>query len=134
MIKPVNQDLYNEVKRMADSKFQEKTSAYKSSWIVREYKKRGGKYSGNKPKSSGLSRWYKEKWIDLNRPIKNKKGNVIAYEKCGRQAKKGAYPLCRPSIRITKDTPKTYKEVAKQTIEKLLIKKRLIKNTGRVKF
>lgn len=134
MVKPVDNELYYEVKKLADLKFKEKTSVYKSSWIVREYKKRGGEYIGTKPESKGLSRWYKEKWVDLNRPIKDKKGATIGYEKCGRHIKKGVYPLCRPSIRITKDTPKTYNEIAKTTIEKLLKKKKAIKDTGRVKF
>lgn len=43
---PSNQDLYKRVKSQAKSKFGEDyPSAYASSWIVKEYKKRGGKYS-----------------------------------------------------------------------------------------
>ncbi len=62
--------LYDEVKRLANFKFDVKTSAYKSSWIVREYKKRGGTYEGKKPVKTGLSRWYQEEWVDLRRPLK----------------------------------------------------------------
>ena len=42
--KPRNTILYGKVKSDADVKFLSKTSAYKSAWIVREYKKRGGRF------------------------------------------------------------------------------------------
>ena len=135
MSKPLDQTLYKKVKREADKKFEAPTSAYKSSWIVREYKKRGGKYSKRSPKkskSTGLQRWYREEWVDLNRPIK-KNGKVIGYKKCGRKSSKskGKYPLCRPSKRITKKTPKTYKELSKGSIKRAKSKKR---GSKRIKF
>ena len=105
---PSDKDLYKRVKKMADKKFQAKTGIYKSSWIVSEYKRLGGKYIGKKPKNSGLKRWYKEGWVDLNRPIKNSKGKVIGYKSCGRKStsknkysSKSKYPLCRPNKRIS---------------------------------
>lgn len=42
---PKNQELYKRVKNEAKKKFDRFPSAYASSWIVKEYKKRGGKYS-----------------------------------------------------------------------------------------
>ena len=42
---PSNQDLYKKIKEEAKAKFDRYPSAYASSWIVREYKSRGGKYS-----------------------------------------------------------------------------------------
>ena len=127
MSKPVDINLYNTIKKLADKKFESKTGIYRSSWIVREYKKRGGKYRGEKNKTSGLTRWYKEKWVDLNRPIKNSKKKIIGYHKCGRKSVKinGKYPLCRPSKRISKNTPKTVKELSKKSIDtaKVLKKK-----------
>jgi hypothetical protein len=111
--KPLNKQLYNKVKSLADKKFKTKTSIYKSSWITKEYKKRGGTYSGNKSNSLGLSRWYREKWVDLNRPIYS--GNkIIGYKPCGRQSvSNGEYPLCRPSVRVSKKTPLTISEISK---------------------
>lgn len=41
---PTNQELYKRVKQEAKKKFDRFPSAYASSWIVKEYKKRGGKY------------------------------------------------------------------------------------------
>ena len=46
---PTNPELYKRVKAAAKRKFDVFPSAYASSWLVREYKKRGGKYSGKKP-------------------------------------------------------------------------------------
>ena len=44
---PTNKKLYATVKRAAMKKFKVWPSAYASSWLVKEYKKRGGKYSGS---------------------------------------------------------------------------------------
>ena len=131
MASPLNKKLYNYVKKLADKKFQSKTGIYKSSWIVREYKKRGGKYRGSKSSQSGLKRWYKEKWVDLNRPIKNSKGKIIGYKSCGRKTVKNSkekYPLCRPTYKISSKTPRTYKQISKKSIlkAKKLKSKRLI--------
>ncbi|NDG33037.1 hypothetical protein EB118_23590, partial [bacterium] len=101
-MKPVPADpkLYAKVKKLADKKFKTPTSAYKSSWIVKEYKRRNGKYKGTKKSSgsSGLRRWYKERWVDLNRPVKSKSGKVKYYKSCGRKSVKSGekYPVCRP--------------------------------------
>jgi len=47
--KPTNPKLYSTVKAAARRKFDVYPSAYANAWLVREYKKRGGKYSGKKP-------------------------------------------------------------------------------------
>jgi hypothetical protein len=41
---PVNKELYSRVKSAAKRKFAVYPSAYANAWLVREYKKRGGKY------------------------------------------------------------------------------------------
>lgn len=117
--KPTDIKLYNKIKSLADKKFIAPTSVYKSSWIVKEYKKAGGKYKDTKnTKVSGLKRWYSEKWVDLNRPI-YKNNKLVGYKTCGRNdINIKGYPLCRPSIRINKDTPKTHKELSKNVINK----------------
>ena len=139
---PKDKKLYNYVKQLANKKFLSKTGVYKSSWIVREYKKRGGKYSGKKStkkrsKLSGLKRWYKEKWVDLNRPIKNSKGKIVNYKSCGRKSARksnGKYPLCRPSKRINYKTPKTYRQISKKSIKKAKKEKSKKRNYGNIKF
>ena len=108
--------IYKQVKKEADKKFKSKTGIYKSAWIVREYRKRGGIFKGNKPKNTGLKRWFKEEWIRVD--PKTGKAMLAANKKrvpCGRSdkemdknVKKG---LCRPYKRVTKKTPKTVKEL-----------------------
>jgi len=41
---PTNKALYSRVKTAAKRKFAVYPSAYANAWLVREYKKRGGKY------------------------------------------------------------------------------------------
>lgn len=132
---PTNKSLYAYVKRLAHDKFQSKSGVYRSSWIVREYKKRGGLYHGTPSKNSGTLRWYKEKWVDLNRPILNSKGTITGYKSCGRaNTHQKGYPLCRPTTKITSRTPKTYKEISKNNIQKAKRAKSKIKGNGNIKF
>ena len=65
--KPTNMALYNRVKAQAKKKFKVWPSAYASGWLVKEYKRRGGRYSGKKSSRSGkgLDRWFKEKWVNV---------------------------------------------------------------------
>lgn len=129
MPEPVNKQLYEKVKKLANKKFSSKTGIYKSSWIVKKYKELGGKYKGKKPSKTGLSRWYLEDWVDLNRKKNGK------YEKCGRKSsKKGKYPICRPSKRITSKTPRTFKEISKKSLKKAKQLKSKIKSRGNVQF
>lgn len=128
---PKDIELYTYVKKLANKKFKSPTGVYKSSWIVKKYKELGGKYksSSKSPKLSGLKRWYKEKWIDINRPI-GKRGD---YKPCGRSSikKNSKYPLCRPSVRVNKETPRTLKEISKKSIKKAQKEK---KSPSRIQF
>ena len=56
-----------------------------------------------------LRRWFDEKWVD-----------VKTGKPCGRQKgeKRGGYPACRPTKRISKDTPKTTKEMSSSETKK----------------
>ena len=55
-----------------------------------------------KPRKSGLSKWFKEKWVDISRP---KKGG--GYKSCGRKKAKGkAYPKCVPAAKAARMTAK----------------------------
>jgi hypothetical protein len=112
---PSNKQLYNKVKREAKRKFKVWPSAYASAWLVKEYKRRGGKYKGRKPRSSGLDRWFDEKWINVCKLPKK--------VKCGRPKTslgswKKKYPYCRPSVKVNSKTPKTYKEFSKAQLKK----------------
>jgi hypothetical protein len=127
--KPLDPILYAKVKVEADRIYLT-SSAYKSGWIVKTYKERGGKYTGNE-KVPRLKRWFDEKWIDLTR--KNKDGS---YAPCGRQSAslKGTYPLCRPSLRVNDQSPKTPTELSRVAIVKAMRNKQQVKQTGRIRF
>ena len=50
---------------------------------------------------SGLTRWFKENWVD-----------VKTGKPCGRtKGEKRGYPACRPSKRVSSKTPKTVGEM-----------------------
>ena len=127
-MKPTDAKLYAIVKTEADRKFMAPTSIYKSAWIVREYKKRGGTYDAPADPVAqsriGLKRWFKEKWVDINRPG----------QPCGRPkaTTKGTYPLCRPTVRVTKETPVLKQELTRTEIVKANEKKQKLKNKGRL--
>jgi len=135
MSEPIDKKLYTKVKNMASKKFKSPTGVYRSSWIVRKYKSLGGKYKSKTKSESKLKRWYKEKWIDLNRPIKHK-NKIIGYESCGRKSlsSKYKYPLCRPSIKVSSKTPKTYHNLSKKIISKAKKEKSKYKYKKNVSF
>jgi len=107
----VNKDLYIKIREKVKNRVKVWPSAYASGQLVSEYKKAGGKYRGNKPKGdkNPLGRWYEEKWVNICKP----KGK--GYEKCGREKSSiKNYPYCRPSVRVSKSTPKTVSELKKE--------------------
>ena len=108
---PADPKLYNKIKK--ENKM--KPSAYRSGHIVRKYKREFKKKYGNKnpykktnPKKP-LKRWFNEKWT-------NQRGGV------GYKFKSDIY---RPTIKVTKDTPKTFNELSKSDIIKARRKKKL---------
>ena len=110
--KPTNQKLYNRIKARVKKRIP-KHSAYRSGIIVKEYKAAGGKYSGKKS-SGNLTRWFKESW-------RNQRGGT-GYKKKG--------DVYRPTKRVSKKTPKTFKELGKSRVKKAM---KIKKKTGRVK-
>ncbi len=112
MPEPTNKALYAKARaKYANMKH----SAYKSSLVVKAYKSMGGKYSGSKPKKTGLTRWHKEDWRtqDGKKTYDGKKNKIF-----------------RPTKRITKDTPKTMGELSTKAKAKAIAEK---KKKGRVK-
>jgi hypothetical protein len=91
---PLDKKLYEAVKAKAD-KIYKKSSAYKSGYIVKLYKKLGGEYAED-DQPHNLERWYKENWIDV--------GNKD-------------YPVYRPTIRINEKTPLTVSEIDKKNLK-----------------
>ncbi len=103
----LHKDLYNLVKLKADTIY-EKPSAYKSGYIVKEYKRLGGRYKEDN-EERGLQRWFKEKWQDVG--FKD-------------------YPVYRPmKIIDKKKTPLTVFEIDKKNLQKQIKLKQIIRGT-----
>lgn len=111
MAEPTNKKLYNEVKAEADKKYK-RHSLYKSGWISKTYQERGGKYKGKK--TSGISQWMREEWIQVEPYIKQNKKI-----KCGVGDKGKA---CRPSKKVNSKTPMTIEQVIKKHSKKEILK------------
>tara|TARA_B100000214_G_C23889710_1_gene591194 strand:- start:336 stop:719 length:384 start_codon:yes stop_codon:yes gene_type:complete len=117
---PNDKVLYEEVKKKVYRQY-DKPSAYRSGALVREYtqafkKKYGDKkepYTGSKSKGN-LTRWFKEDW-------QNQRGET-GYKKKG--------DVYRPTKRVSKNTPATFKELSKKEIREAQNEK---KKTGRVR-
>lgn len=113
---PANKELWQKAKARVKKRVKVWPSAYASGQLVQEYKKMGGTFQGAK-KGSDLGRWYKEKWVD-----------VCAWPKrveCGRDGTKGrAFPYCRPSVRVSADTPTTVQDLTAKKRKRLCAKKR----------
>ena len=84
---PQNKALYETVKEEAKRRYKRYPSLYASSWIIKEYKSRGGKYKGTT--KGGTTQWYLEKWVMIIPFLKT--GKVV---ECGSQIKDGK--ACRP--------------------------------------
>ena len=133
----VNKSLYTKAKKKADEKYGKKTSAYKSMYIVSQYKKMGGRYTGKKKETSGTTRWNKEKWVQVVPYIKsNGKKKIV----CGSRNKMNK--ACRPTRKLS-GTPITLQESIKKLGKKKVLEiaqkknkdmsKRVYWKTGKIK-
>ena len=92
---PTNPKLYEEVKEDVYEKIPQH-SLYRSAQLVKEYKKRGGKYKGSN--KDNIGKWFKQDWISLNDFVR---GDI---RECG-DSKADEYNekvVCRP-IKIAKN-------------------------------
>ena len=113
--------LYDEVVRDAKARFAVWPSAYASGWVVQEYKRRGGRYAGERDTSTGIAKWFKEEWVDLARPIYDDEGHLVGYEPCGRgRSDQKDYPKCRPLAEAMRMTPRQVSDAVrrKQAVER----------------
>jgi len=74
----------------------------------------------NKNKEESLSRWFKEKWVDVSR--KDKSGK---HPECGADdSDKEGYPKCRPSKKVNTKTPRTSGSYSKKQKKSMTQSKR----------
>ena len=102
----LNPELYEQAKKEADEKFDEKTSAYKSMNIVKRYQELGGKYN-TKKKEDDTGKWRKEEWIQVIPFV-----TVNEQIPCGSSIRDKK--ACRPLKKVDKETPITIKEIIKK--------------------
>lgn len=90
-----------------------KHSLFRSASIVKEYKKRGGKYKKGSDKGMNINKWLKtQNWLSANDYLRGKE------VKCGNsntQKKFNEFPLCRPKAILDK--------MSKDEIKKLIAEK-----------
>jgi hypothetical protein len=104
---PLNTALYAKAKKIADAVY-DRPSAYKSGFIVKKYKEMGGKYKED-GKEKKLKRWFKEEWANIG-------GNL-------------AYPVYRPTKRVSKNTPLTPSEIKPSNLKKQIKLKQVISSS-----
>jgi hypothetical protein len=104
---PTNPSLWSRAKSLAKSKFDVYPSAYANGWAAKWYKSKGGgwkkksKNESTEEISEDLRRWFKEKWVDVSKKVDGE------HPPCGRKDADGkSYPKCRPSKKVSKETPK----------------------------
>ena len=128
--KPTNPKLWAQCLAWARSRYKVCPSAYCNGAAAKRYKSKGGgwrknkkstneasspaqqaaiainmKKKGIKPKNENvnedLKRWFKEKWVDVSKKVDGK------HPPCGRKDADGkSYPKCRPSKKVSSETPK----------------------------
>jgi hypothetical protein len=70
-----------------------------------------------------LGRWFKEKWVDVSRKIDGKHPPCGRSDADGEKGRKG-YPKCRPSKKVSKDTPKVASSYDKKEKKAMTTQKR----------
>jgi hypothetical protein len=75
--------------------------------------------SEKKGVTEDLGRWFKEKWVDVSKKVDGK------HPPCGRKDADGkSYPKCRPSKKVSKETPKVASSYDKDEKQKMTQQKR----------
>jgi hypothetical protein len=95
--------------------------------------KKQAESSAKKQAEKPLARWYDEKWVDVCRYLETGK-----LTPCGRHSARHSaspsqkYPYCRPSVRISDNTPKTLDEISRVELQRRCRLKRVGKSDVRV--
>jgi len=150
--KPTNPALWSRAKAAAKSKYKVYPSAYANGFASKWYKKHGGswkkksaneseefneglnlkqqaaiainmKKKGIEPKNENvnedLRNWFKEKWVDVSKKVDGK------HPPCGRKDADGkSYPKCRPSKKVSSETPKVASSYSKSEKKSMTQQKR----------
>ena len=76
-------------------------------------------YINDETLEEDLGRWFKEKWVDVSKKVDGK------HPPCGRKDADGkSYPKCRPSKKVSSETPKIASSYDKEDKKKMTQQKR----------
>ena len=122
---PTNPELWKKSLAWARARYDVCPSAYCNGAAAKRYKSKGGKWK-KKPKNESdetlmedLKRWFKEKWVDVSKKVGGK------HPPCGRKDANGkSYPKCRPSKKVSKETPKVASSYDKEEKKSMTQQKR----------
>lgn len=138
--KPVDQQLYDNVRELVKSRVTVWPSAYASGQLVKEYKRQFAELYGSnedpyttpKPKLSEastfseddvpLQRWFDEEWVNVCEKTADGR-----YKPCGKaiaNLDQDQYPYCRPLYRISSHTPRSVNEFTAAELEQMCQYKR----------
>lgn len=116
---PTDPVRYERIKKQVKASVDRWPSAYASAILTRKYIK-SMEANGFRPYTTEkntktvayLDRWFKEKWVD-----------VQTGKPCGSAKSKNYYPVCRPTVRVSKDTPTLLSELTKKQIASMIRQK-----------
>jgi len=76
-------------------------------------------YINDETLEEDLGRWFKEKWVNVSKKVDGK------HPPCGRKDADGkSYPKCRPSKKVSSETPKIASSYDKEDKKKMTQQKR----------
>ena len=121
----LSKKIYEKAKKLADEKYK-RNSAYKSMYLMEKYEELGGKVISDK--KSKLNNWRQENWVNLT-GVALGKTKLKDAPVCGNKDKnqRKNKTICRPSVKVNKDTPKLASEFTQKQLKKAL----KIKNEGK---
>lgn len=116
---PTDPVRYERIKKQVKASVDRWPSAYSSGLLVKRYVQ-SMEANGLRPYTTErntkvvahLDRWFKEKWVDIQ-----------TGKPCGSAKSKGYYPVCRPTVRVSKDTPTLLSELTKKQIASMIRQK-----------
>lgn len=91
---PADPALYARIQASVQRAVKRWPSAYASGLVVQRYKAAGGEYEGCARAEGGLTKWFREKWVNVCRPDLPACGRATAG--MSEAEYRRAYPKCRP--------------------------------------
>lgn len=117
---PTDPILYKQIVERVKARVKRWPSAYASGQVVKEYKatmhlRNIPPYKNDDGPIKNLTRWFKEKWID-----------ILTGKPCGEARTATYYPTCRPSVKVSEKTPKTIQSLTAKERKSYIAQKQIV--------